>query len=126
MFFGGVSDGSELASIHDAVRDTDAHHEVVGGECFSAFAAYGSHAITLGVNAPPLEVGRGPLRRNRSSTLAGKLTNLLHLFPRVESALEPLYLLRLGFLRCLGRFCHESFRREPNGLPENAGKNEKP
>ena len=59
-----VGDHTELRRGDDPVGHPDAHHEVVGREPLATLAADRSHAVPLGVDAPPFEVSAGPLRND--------------------------------------------------------------
>ena len=81
-----------------AVDQRDAHHEVLCRIALAAFAAGSSQAVSLGVNAPPFEVRRGPIGRNGRSPVPRKGAYFIKSFPRVFLALDPFRSLRLGFL----------------------------
>src|ERR1035441_1201205 len=105
VFARDFTDDAELAGGHDSVGNADAHHEVVGDEAFAAFAAGGAHTIALGVDAPPLEVGSGPLGHDTGTAFAGELAHFVKGFPGVLLALEAFSTLGLGFLY-LNSFSH--------------------
>ena len=91
------ADDAELVGGEQAVGDADAHHEVLGGLAFAADAAGDAEAVALGVDAPPLEVGRGPLGHDAGAAIAGEVADLVERLPRVLLELEALGLLGLGF-----------------------------
>ncbi len=91
------ADGAQLAGRDDPVRDPDAHHEVVGRQAFAALAARGAYAVALGVNAPPLEVGRSPLGHNTGAARPGKCAHFIERFPWILLALQAFHTLGFGF-----------------------------
>src|SRR4051794_30243334 len=100
-------DGPQLIRAHDAVWQSNAHHEVLSGKTLAAFAPNCADTIALRVNPPPLEVHVGPLRRDGATSFTRELANLFDVLPRIERLLETLDLLGLGlFRRNLCRFCH--------------------
>ncbi len=80
---GDVGDDVQLVRGEQAVGQADAHHEVVTGQAFAVLAAGDAEAVTLGVNAPPLEVQASPLRQHAGASFAGKLANLVPSVPGV-------------------------------------------
>src|SRR3989454_151560 len=94
---GEVGQRAQLRSVHDAVRDPHADHEVLRRAALAADAADGADAIALRVDAPPAEV-RGPLGRDRRVPLAREALDGRVRLPRIQLALEPLRALRLALL----------------------------
>src|SRR5258708_4188111 len=111
MGLGQLPDDAQLMRSQDAVRDADAHHEEFSGLAFAALASGRAHSVALGINAPPLEVRGGPLRRNAGAALARKGANLVECLPRILFALQAFGSLRFGlFYRSL--VCHHISQRE--------------
>jgi len=106
MFLRDRCNRTQLMRVQNAVRQTDAHHEILGRESLAAFASDSACSIALRVNPPPFEVRVGPLRRNAAAPIASKLPDLFDVIPGVEFTLQALDLLRLGFFHDLCRFCH--------------------
>ncbi len=99
VFAREAGDDASLVGGEDAVGDADAHHEVVGGKAFAAFAAGCSDAVALGVDAPPFEVERGPFGHYAGAAFARKLAHLVKGLPGVLGELKALGALGLGFFR---------------------------
>ena len=93
-----VADDAKLAGGEDAVGNADAHHEVISGKAFAAFAAGRAYSVTLRVDSPPLEVGVGPLGNDARTALTGEGAHLVEGLPWVLVALQALRPLSLGFL----------------------------
>ena len=104
IFLGDVGDGSQLVSMEQAVRNTDAHHEEREGLPFSVLAADHAHSITLGVNAPPAEICAQPFGRDGVEAFAGELADIVEPFPGIFLALQALDPLGFCFLDCV---CHK-------------------
>ena len=64
-----------------------------------------ARAVSLGVNAPPAEIGADPFRRDGVESLAGKAADFLQAFPWILRALQALDALCFGFFRC---DCHRA------------------
>src|ERR1043166_4168937 len=71
------------------------------GFALAARSPNGAHAVALGVDPPPAEVGVEPLGGNGIPAFAGEALDLRVGGPRVELSLETLGALRLGLLDCL-------------------------
>src|SRR5579864_4413997 len=96
---GQIGDGAELRRGHDAVGNTDAHHKTLDGASFAVLASSDAGAVTLGVHAPPAEVGSDPFRWDGGKTFAGEAANLGEAVPWIHGALEAFGALRFGFFR---------------------------
>src|SRR5580700_7492732 len=57
---GEIGDGAQLAGSHHAVGNADAHHETLQCAANSALTAGYAGAVTLGIYAPPAEIGADP------------------------------------------------------------------
>ena len=97
IFARDAADGAQLVRRNDPVGDSDAHHEVFRCQPLAALAAGRADAVALGVNAPPFEIGRSPLRHHAGAALARKRAHLVERFPRVLLALQAFLALRFGF-----------------------------
>ena len=82
-----VCDDMQLVRGQQPVRQPDAHHEVLAGFALAAAATGHAQPIALRVDAPPLEVGSGPLRQNAGASRARELP---HLIPGVPGVLREL------------------------------------
>src|ERR1051325_7387839 len=89
---------ADLIAAQQAVGDANAHHEILRRLPFSVFAADDAQAVTLRVNSPGAKIRTEPFGRNGSMPLARKFTDFVEVIPRELFALQPLDLLRLGFL----------------------------
>ena len=88
MLLGDLGDDVRLRSGENAIGDGDAHHEIVGCKAFATFAPGGADAIALGIDAPPLEVERGPLRHHAGTAGAREGADFVECLPGVLFALE--------------------------------------
>src|SRR5579863_9454252 len=95
---GELSNGPQLPAGPATARNANSHHEVLGCLSLAARAARNPRAVALGINSPPLEVERGPLRQHARTPFARKLPHFIECSPRVLLALQPFGLLRLGLL----------------------------
>src|SRR5450631_682045 len=93
VLFSDVSDHAKLVRAEQPVGDADAHHEVLGGFALATDSADSTHAIALGVDAPPLEVGGCPLGGDAGAPFPGKGAHFVESLPRVLFALQA-----FGFL----------------------------
>ena len=109
------ADDAKLRGGDNAVGNADAHHEEFGSQAFAAFAAGGSHAIALRIDAPPLEISGSPVGQHAFATLTGEGAHLIESRPRVLFALQALGLLglRLFFLNCFSHFSSSPKNRNP-------------
>ncbi len=98
ILFGDVGDDAELGAGEQAVGQADAHHEELGRPALAVGSAGDSDAVTLRVDAPPLEVEAGPLGEDGVAALKGELAHLVPSVPGVLGELEALGALGLGFL----------------------------
>ncbi len=85
----------QLRAGQNAIRQPNAHHEEFSGLAFATDSTGRTHAIALGVNAPPLEVGPSPLRKHRLAAFPRELADLVPGVPGVLCKLQPLGLLGL-------------------------------
>src|SRR5262245_2848182 len=95
----------------DAVRQTDAHHEVFSCESLSAFTADSANTIALRVDSPPLEIRVCPFWRDAAASISSELPNLLDVLPGIQFSFQTLDLLRLRFLNDLRCVCHEILQK---------------
>ncbi len=93
---GETGDGAELMRGQQAIGHGDAHHEVGSGFAFPANAADGADAVTLRVDAPPLEE-EAPFGGDGIVAVARKRADFFERFPGVLFALEALGFLGGGF-----------------------------
>ncbi len=93
-----VPDHPQLRTRQNAIRQPDAHHEELSGLTLAGRSTRYPRAISLRVDAPPLEIKPGPLRKDRAAALLCELANLIPRLPGVLGELQP-----LGFL-CFGLF----------------------
>src|SRR5258708_23425146 len=98
MILGDLTNGAKLARGENAVGDADADHEVFGSLALVALAADRSDPSSLGVDAPPLEVGGGPFRRHARASFARESPHFVERLPGILLPLQPFRSLRLGFL----------------------------
>ena len=125
VFAGDSADQAQLAGRNHAVGNADAHHEPVRRQPLAAFAAGSAHAVALGVDAPPFEVGRRPFGHYAGPSLARERTNLVKGLPGILFALQALHALGFGlFLRNLAHFFPlfvvRGQNRLQNGMPASA------
>ena len=104
VLFGDISDRAQLVRLQQSVRNTDAHHEIRERLPFPVLAADHSRPISLGVHAPPAEIGADPFGRDRAKTLAGKPPDFVKALPRVLLAFQSLDPLRFRFFDWI---CHK-------------------
>ena len=111
-----AADRAQLAGRNHAVGDANAHHEPVRRQPLAALAAGSAHAVALGVDAPPFEVGRGPVRRHALPSLARKAAHLVKGLPGILFVLQALHALGFGlFLRNLAHCLPLFVVRAQNG-----------
>src|SRR5262249_21396020 len=118
---GQIRDGSELARSQEPIRQANAQHKVGHGFALTALATGYAGSIALSVNTPPAEIRSDPGCGHGREPLAGELADLVEALPRVLFPLEPLRLLRLGFLydfcRCTHDFDPRSFLSQKSERP---------
>ncbi len=92
-----MRDGAQLIGAQQAIGQGNAHHEILGGFAFAARAADGASAVTLRVNAPPLEIEIGPFGEDSGAAVAREFLDFVEVLPWVFRALQALDLLGLRF-----------------------------
>src|SRR6266481_6365683 len=109
---------AKLVCAQETVRDANSHHEVRRGLAFTSAPASDSGSVTLGINAPPLEIGLQPGFRNGAMALAREAADLFQTLPWVLLLLQPFGLLRLGLFDLgLYRSCIHSCVRSKSKKP---------
>ena len=104
VFGGDVRDHLDLFRGSDTVGERDAHHEVLGRLAFPALAAECAGPVSLGVDAPPFEIGGSPFREHRFPAGGGEGTDFVHCLPWVLLPLKPLHALGFCFLNLGHRY----------------------
>ena len=117
---GEVGDGSKLAGGHDAIGNSDSHHEALERAAFAALPAGYTGAVALRVNAPPAEIGANPFGRDGTETLARETANFVQALPGVLGALETLDALRFRFFSC-GRHRKFAIKQKPTASWSGGG-----
>jgi hypothetical protein len=99
MTLGQFSNGSQLRGLQNPVRDSDAKHEAGQRLALAALPAEHAGPVSLGVNAPPAEVGAEPFGRYRSKPRSREAPDFVERLPRILLALQTLDSLcfRLGY-----------------------------
>src|ERR1700758_3627388 len=101
---GDSSDGAKLMGVQQTIRDSYAEHEVRQCLAFAAVPSDYAGAVSLGIYAPPPEIGAEPLRRDRLKAFARKTANFVEALPGI---LLPLQTLDSLCLRLFGWICHK-------------------
>ncbi len=68
-----LCDGAKLIGAKQAVGQGNAHHEILSCFAFAARATDRAGAVTLGVNAPPLEIEIGPFGKDSGAALVARI-----------------------------------------------------
>ena len=92
-----LRDGAQLIGAQQAVGQGNAHHEILSCFAFSARATDGAGAVTLRVNAPPLEIEIGPFGKDSGAALAREFLDFVEVLPGILRAFQALDLLSLRF-----------------------------
>src|SRR5271155_2595296 len=106
-----VSDRSQLMGIQNAIGNANAKHEAGQRLAFAALSADNPGAVTLGVNAPPAEVGSQPLGWNGIKAGSREASNLVERLPWIFLPLQAFDSL------CLRLFCSSSLYHKKKNPP---------
>src|ERR1700680_1325666 len=96
--------GSQLARVEQAIRDSYSEHETGQRLALAALAGNYARAVSLGVDAPPAKICAQPFGRNRLESLAGKAAYFVEGLPGILLPLQPFDALCFRFFDWI---CHK-------------------